>query len=185
MILKKVVRPPFKLFLFFCAESTSLSRLLLLLICFGPQTRVGPVSQALFTKWHQLPLGLFQSLLFQQQIVQHSLRFIATQRHLHSFDRFQFFVSVQNPNSCFKNKGHSWIFYLKYNDSFGLRNSIGKMLEMGKFGDSQLERLYRQHQLSQNVSLLVYVLCVFTASLLMLALSHLPKPGFLILIFFN
>lgn len=51
------------------------------------------------------------------------------------------------------------------------------MLEMGKFGDAQLERLYRQHQLSQNTSLLVYVLCVFTASLLMLALNHLPRPG--------
>ncbi|KAI6215428.1 hypothetical protein M3Y94_00384200 [Aphelenchoides besseyi] len=51
-----------------------------------------------------------------------------------------------------------------------------------RFGDIQLERLYRDHQLGQNVSLLVYVLCVFTAALLLLALNHLPRPDSVLLL---
>ncbi|KAI6240019.1 hypothetical protein M3Y99_00485500 [Aphelenchoides fujianensis] len=56
------------------------------------------------------------------------------------------------------------------------------MFGMSRFGDLQLERLYRGHQLGQNVSLLVYVLCVFTASLLLLALNHLPRPDSVLLL---
>lgn len=47
-----------------------------------------------------------------------------------------------------------------------------------KFGDAQLEHLYQQQQLRQNSAQLVYVLCVFTAALLLIALNHLPNPDF-------
>lgn len=56
------------------------------------------------------------------------------------------------------------------------------MLKEKIFGDSQLERLYCQQQLQQNAAQLVYVLCVFTASLLLIALNHLTyfDYGFLL-----
>lgn len=50
------------------------------------------------------------------------------------------------------------------------------------FGDSHLERAYRLHHMRQHCSLLVYVLCVFTGVLLLLALNHLPSPDMVLLL---
>uniref|UniRef100_A0A915CMX6 Uncharacterized protein n=1 Tax=Ditylenchus dipsaci TaxID=166011 RepID=A0A915CMX6_9BILA len=50
------------------------------------------------------------------------------------------------------------------------------------FGDAHLERLYIHQQLHHHGAVLVYVLCVFTAALLLLALNHLPNPDMTLLL---
>uniref|UniRef100_A0A915CN09 adenylate cyclase n=1 Tax=Ditylenchus dipsaci TaxID=166011 RepID=A0A915CN09_9BILA len=56
------------------------------------------------------------------------------------------------------------------------------MFGLKRFGDAHLERLYIHQQLHHHGAVLVYVLCVFTAALLLLALNHLPNPDMTLLL---
>ncbi|CAD5215976.1 unnamed protein product [Bursaphelenchus okinawaensis] len=53
---------------------------------------------------------------------------------------------------------------------------------MGRFGDQSLEAVYKEYQLGQNVSLMVYGLCVFTTTLILVALSHLLRTDWVLLL---
>lgn len=52
----------------------------------------------------------------------------------------------------------------------------------GQFEDAGLERSYRIHQLRSYTSLMVYVLCIFTMSLILLAICHLFRPDWVLLL---
>ncbi|CAD5221945.1 unnamed protein product [Bursaphelenchus xylophilus] len=53
---------------------------------------------------------------------------------------------------------------------------------MGRFGDPALEAVYQDYQLGQNVSLMVYALCIYTTTLILLALSHLFRTDWVLLL---